>query len=127
MTHHPFFKQADHKRIAIVDVKEPPKLEQYQSLRPEDVPEQRTSTLTPSSLRFLRDVGGLDLVNRDRCKDYYRMQVWEKDGSGFLGFARADNASMGCTIENSHLVAALYEKLRRDVRPGSSEQSRVYF
>jgi len=82
------------------------------------VPEQRTSTLTPSSLRFLRDIGGLEHVNEERFRPYHRISVWERDGSGFLNFEHEDQREMGRTIENSHLVAALYQSLKESVASG---------
>lgn len=115
MTRHPYFKNEGKKKVAILDLNEPPKLENYKKLGLEDVPEQRTSTLTPSSLRFLTDIGAMHHVNDQRCSSYHKMQVWEKDGSSFLGFEHPDCRSMGKTIENSHLVAALYHQLREEV------------
>lgn len=115
LTRHSYFRKEGRKKIAILDLNEPPKLDKYIVNGPADVPEQRTSTLTPSSLRFLTDIGVMQHVNDDRCARYHRMQVWEKDGSSFLAFEHPDKRSMGRTIENSHLVAAMYHLLKQEV------------
>ena len=121
------FKDKKGKKIAIIDPKEPPKLDKFQALSEKDCPEQRTSTLTPSSLRFLTDIGAMEYVNKDRCASYHRIQVWEKDGSSFLAFDHPDNRSMGRTIENSHLVAALYHLLQIEVRKDSKRVESTSF
>ena len=87
----------------------------YKGEKASGVPEQRTSTLTPNNLRFLKDIGGLDLINEERLNPYYEIFVWEREGHGALHFEHEDKREMGKTIENGHLVAALYDLLKRDV------------
>ena len=118
LVNHPYFREAGPKKIAVVDLQEPPSLARFSGEAGAEPPEQRTSTLTPSSLRFLRDIGGLEHVNSERCRPYHRVCVWERDGSGFLSFEHEDQREMGRTIENSHLVAALYQSLKESVASG---------
>ena len=117
LTKHAYFKSPNTKKIAVFDLKEPPSLDAYFKSSVDEVPEQRTSTLTAGSLRFLKDIDAMEFVNMERCASYHRIQVWEKDGSSFIGFGHKDNKSMGRTIENSHLVAAMYHKLKLEVGP----------
>ena len=112
---HSYFREEGPRKIAVVDVREPPGLGQFAEKPATQVPEQRTSTLTPSSIRFLSDIGGLELVNEERFRPYHKISVWERDGSGFLNFEHEDQRELGRTIENSHLVAALYQSLKESV------------
>lgn len=110
----------------MVDLREPPAIAQFAEKPATQVPEQRTSTLTPSSIRFLRDIGGLEHVNEERFRAYHRISVWERDGSGFLNFEHEDQREMGRTIENSHLVAALYQSLQQSVASRDQGPRRVH-
>lgn len=98
----------------ILDTKEPPS---QASFTQKGVPNQRTYTLSPASLEFLEMLGTLELVNKERCKEFLGMQVWEKQGTGYLKFGRDANSKfgMGRTIENDHLVSALYCQLKQNV------------
>jgi 2-polyprenyl-6-methoxyphenol hydroxylase-like FAD-dependent oxidoreductase len=47
-------------------------------------------------------------------REYYWMQVWEKQGSSYLTFNNDDGSSMGRTAENDHISAGLYEQLKNE-------------
>jgi len=113
VANHSYFREGRAKKIAVLDFKEPPKISSYKETPKEAVPEQRTSTLTPSSIRFLQDSGALEYVNEERFRPYHHIKVWERQGRGFLSFEQTDNREMGRTIENNHLVAAIYEALKK--------------
>lgn len=136
ISNHPHFKETDETgpRIAVLDVRPPPEMKSF-GASASPVPDQRTSTLTPGSIKFLKDIGGLDHLNRERFQEYYGIKVWERCGQGVLRFNPTNQQSetsldqdslggayrperagkeMGRTIENSHLVAGLFESLKTD-------------
>jgi 2-octaprenylphenol hydroxylase len=75
------------------------------------IPEQRTFTLSHNSINFLKALGVLDKIEKQRMPAYYNMQVWETEGNSFIQFKEDDNGIMGHTIENSHLQSAVFSKI----------------
>ncbi|KAK3716640.1 putative ubiquinone biosynthesis monooxygenase [Vermiconidia calcicola] len=55
-----------------------------------DVYSNRCSSLTPASLRFLRDAGAWDKVEAGRVQDYHGMQVWDGVSGSRISFDPLD-------------------------------------
>lgn len=115
LAHNNYFQESGPKNITVLDLREPPSLEKFQGDIKEEIPMHRTFTLSPSSVEFLENVGVVDKMNMERFREYYHMQVWEKQGSSFLTFNGENGEGMGRTVENDHLTAALYSHLKENV------------
>ncbi len=74
----------------------------------------RVSALNEFSRRVLVDVGVWSEVRAVRCCDYREMRVWDAEGTGSIHFSAAalGAESLGTIIENSVVLAGLYERLR---------------
>ena len=74
----------------------------------------RVSALNESSRRVLDDVGVWSGVRAVRCCDYREMRVWDAEGTGSIHFSAAALGveSLGTIVENSIVLAGLYERLR---------------
>ena len=75
----------------------------------------RVSALNESSRRTLDEIGAWPEIRAIRCCDYREMRVWDADGTGSLHFSAAalETESLGTIVENSVVLARLYERLRR--------------
>lgn len=112
-----FFRESEERNITILDIREPPNLENFTKKKKEknEIPLHRTFTLSPSSIQFLEEIGVTERMNYERFCEYFHMQVWEKQGSSYLTFSSEDGNGMGRTVENDHLSAALYNQLKENV------------
>ncbi len=74
----------------------------------------RVSALNEFSRRVLVDVGVWSEVRAVRCCDYREMRVWDAEGTGSIHFSAAalGAESLGTIVENSVVLAGLYERLR---------------
>ncbi len=74
----------------------------------------RVSALNGSSRQVLGDVGVWSGIRAARCCDYREMQVWDAEGTGSIHFSAAELGaeSLGTIVENSIVLAGLYERLR---------------
>ena len=74
----------------------------------------RVSALNESSRQVLDDVGVWTGVRAVRCCDYREMRVWDAEGTGSIHFSAAALGvdSLGTIVENSVVLAGLYERLR---------------
>ncbi len=74
----------------------------------------RVSALNESSRQVLGDVGVWSGIRAARCCDYREMQVWDAEGTGSIHFSAAalGAESLGTIVENSIVLAELYERLR---------------
>ena len=108
-----YFKEQDENRILLLDLKEPKPVEKYyvEGLVEKVIPEQRTFSLSHTSVNFLKELGVLDKLENKRFVPYYNMQVWETEGNSFMQFNEEGNGIMGYTIENDHLTSAGYKKI----------------
>ncbi|SMR54909.1 unnamed protein product [Zymoseptoria tritici ST99CH_3D1] len=129
-----------HIRIALIDGQD---LTANTSNDPE-VFSNRCSSLTPSSVRFLRNNGAWDHVNTSRVQPYHSMDVWDgvsgskikfdpSDGSSVMGSiaqllpgsqlaqswrSQPEMQEVATMCENSNLTSALLNRLK-----GESSQS----
>ncbi len=77
--------------------------------------EPRVSAISPASRWIFDQLGVWKLMAQQRHCPYTDMHVWEADGTGSIHFAAADVhvQELGYIFENSLLLAALHEELRR--------------
>ncbi|MEM6774416.1 MAG: UbiH/UbiF/VisC/COQ6 family ubiquinone biosynthesis hydroxylase [Pseudomonadota bacterium] len=75
----------------------------------------RVSALTARSIAFLRDLGAWDTVKGQRYCAYRHMTVWDAEGTGRIEFDASEVGaqSLGSIVENSLIVSALAEQVRR--------------
>lgn len=80
-----------------------------------DAPEfdPRVSALTSGSARLLDELGVWSTVLAGRACPYQSMHVWDAEGTGSITFSAADidQDSLGTIVENSVVLAALYQRL----------------
>ena len=124
----------------IVDPSRLPQMSTYD--KSDRVPEPRVVTLSPASLRLLRSCGALDICNQEYVQPFKSMLVYEQAGNAYMHFdptaksrsklvqlqdelvnrfadentkdkIEEQKTSMGASIENAHLQAALLEKVNQ--------------
>ncbi|XP_047307992.1 ubiquinone biosynthesis monooxygenase COQ6, mitochondrial [Impatiens glandulifera] len=97
-----------HLSVAIVDKN--PTLGKESSIRNEDPPDPRVSTITPASMSFLKDIGAWKYVEQHRHAYFDKMQVWDYTGLGYTRYSArdADKEVLGCVVENKVLHRSLY-------------------
>lgn len=73
----------------------------------------RVSALTASSIKQFRELGVWEAMQQRRVCEYHDMHVWEADGTGSIHFSAAaiGEPSLGAIVENSVMLAALYESM----------------
>ena len=74
----------------------------------------RVSALNESSRQVLGDVGVWSRIQGVRSCDYREMRVWDAEGTGSIHFSAAALGadSLGAIVENSIVLAGIYERLR---------------
>ena len=74
----------------------------------------RVSALNESSRQVLGDVGVWSWIQGVRSCDYREMRVWDAEGTGSIHFSAAALGadSLGAIVENSIVLAGIYERLR---------------
>lgn len=107
-------------RIALVEGKGLPSLESEpsQAFPPEsDVAsyDARVSALTPASIELLSDIGAWRFIETARHRPFQAMHVWDAMGTADLHFTadEVDACMLGCIVENSISLDALYRSLQR--------------
>lgn len=126
-----------HLKVALIDGQE---LKPSSSAANDGTFSNRCSSLTPSSVRFLREIGALEHINASRMQPYHGMEVWDGvsgskiqfdameasggifdtvaeaiPGSRFRESRRAYEEESGVTAtmcENSNLTTSLLQRLR---------------
>jgi len=73
----------------------------------------RVSALTAASGDLLKRLQVWPRIAQQRCCPYQHMRVWEEDGTGSIHFNAADMdaTELGTIVENSVVMAAMWEKL----------------
>ncbi|CAM3796711.1 FAD-dependent 2-octaprenylphenol hydroxylase [Aeromonas bestiarum] len=76
-----------------------------------DAPDNRVSALSLASQRILQQVGAWGGIAARRLQPYEKMQVWEQDSFGQIGFDAAGlrQAALGHIVENRVIQLALLE------------------
>lgn len=81
---------------------------------PESEPALRVSAVSLASQRGMEKLGVWQRMNQARISPYQHMRVWEQDSFAEINFDISDTGteSLGCIVENDHLIAALYAQLQ---------------
>lgn len=81
-----------------------------------DAPDNRVSALSLASQRILQQVGAWAGIEARRLQPYEKMQVWEQDSFGQIGFDAASlrQAALGHIVENRVIQLALLEAILGD-------------
>ncbi|KAJ3332518.1 putative ubiquinone biosynthesis monooxygenase, partial [Kappamyces sp. JEL0680] len=72
----------------------------------QDVYSNRVSSLTPTSVQFLKDLGAWGLIDRERKWPYHTMHVWDAVADGAIDFKKSSEP-IAHVVENRLLQAAL--------------------
>ncbi|XP_050218489.1 uncharacterized protein LOC126669154 isoform X2 [Mercurialis annua] len=96
-----------HLNVAIIDSN--PALGGKLSIKKEDLPDPRVSTVTPATISVFKDIGAWQYVQQHRHAYFDMMQVWDYTGLGFTKYnARDVNKDyLGCVVENKVLHSSL--------------------
>ncbi|KAB5580168.1 hypothetical protein GE09DRAFT_1081182 [Coniochaeta sp. 2T2.1] len=104
-----------HLRIALVEAQDLSKNKSW-TLPPNQF-SNRCSSLTPSSAKFLDDVGAWQHLARDRIQPYQEMQVWDGISNARIQFEWDRQVTSGTTttiaymVENLNLTSGLLKRL----------------
>jgi ubiquinone biosynthesis monooxygenase Coq6 len=102
-----------HLRIALIEAQDLNKTRTW-SL-PLDRFSNRCSSLTPSSAKFLQDIGAWEHLIKDRVQPYQEMQVWDGVSDARIEFEWDGQVTSGTTIaymvENLNLMSGLLKRL----------------
>ncbi|CAI9263787.1 unnamed protein product [Lactuca saligna] len=102
-----------HLSIAIIDSN--PALTNMPSIKKDDPPDPRVSTVTPATISLFKGIGAWEFVEQHRHAYFDKMQVWDYTGFGFTRYnARdADKDVLGCVVENKVLHKSLLSCLQK--------------
>ncbi|CAN6619154.1 ubiquinone biosynthesis monooxygenase Coq6p, mitochondrial [Trichomonascus vanleenenianus] len=81
---------------------------------PDDRYENRVSSLTPKSVRFLTKIGAWDHIQRERVKDYDEMKVWDGCSDARIDFDPSilgENMEIAYMVENVNLQQSLMRRI----------------
>ena len=83
-----------------------------------EAPDNRVSALSLASQRILQQVGAWTGIEARRLQPYEKMQVWEQDSFGQIGFDAASlrQAALGHIVENRVIQLALLEAILDGMR-----------
>ncbi|KAE8717537.1 putative acireductone dioxygenase [Hibiscus syriacus] len=103
------------KHLNAVIVDSNPALGGKHFIMKDDLPDPRVSTITPSTISFLKviayiaDIGAWRFVEQHRHAYFDKMQVWDYTGLSYAKYnARdADKEVLGCVVENKVLLSSL--------------------
>ncbi|WCJ24226.1 Ubiquinone biosynthesis monooxygenase COQ6 mitochondrial [Euphorbia peplus] len=101
-----------HLNVAIIDGN--PALGSKFSIRKEEPPDARVSTVTPATISHFKEVGAWDYVQQHRHAYFDKMQVWDYTGLGYTTYnARDANKDvLGCVVENKVLHSSLFSRVQ---------------
>ncbi|KAL5551954.1 hypothetical protein UlMin_002130 [Ulmus minor] len=96
-----------HLNVAIIDSN--PALFSRPSIKKEDPPDPRVSTVTPASISLFKDIGAWKYVQQHRHAYFDMMQVWDYTGLGYTKYNAKDANKdyLGCVVENRVLHSSL--------------------
>ncbi|GAU29608.1 hypothetical protein TSUD_164560 [Trifolium subterraneum] len=97
------------KQLSVAIIDSNPALGSGLSIKKEDPPDPRVSTVTPASISFLKDAGAWTYVEQNRHAYFKKMQVWDYTGFGYARYDAKDvnKDFLGCVAENKVLHSAL--------------------
>ncbi|KAB2608819.1 ubiquinone biosynthesis monooxygenase COQ6 [Pyrus ussuriensis x Pyrus communis] len=79
------------------------------SIKKEDPPDPRVSTVTSATISLFKDIGAWKYVEQNRHAYFDQMQVWDYTGLGYTRYDARDvhKDSLGCVVENKVLHSSL--------------------
>ncbi|QHO38804.1 Ubiquinone biosynthesis monooxygenase COQ6 [Arachis hypogaea] len=97
------------KQLSVAIIDSNPALSGSMSIKKEDPPDPRVSTVTPATISFMKDAGAWKYVEQNRHAYFDKMQVWDYTGLGYARYnARDVNKDLlGYVAENKVLHSAL--------------------
>lgn len=96
-------------RTAIIETQDFDKMRKWQ-MEPTEY-SNRTVSLAPSSVSFLRQIGVWDHVDRDRVQPYEEMQVWDAPTESHISFDLAKANTVAAIAENANLVRGMLRRI----------------
>ncbi|KAH0562544.1 hypothetical protein GP486_002775 [Trichoglossum hirsutum] len=78
---------------------------------PSDQYSNRVSSLTPSSVKFLEDIGAWRYIQSSRVQPYHEMQVWDGVSGSRISFDWASTSSMPPRSPQQKIIAYMTENL----------------
>ncbi|KAM7466133.1 hypothetical protein LguiB_013695 [Lonicera macranthoides] len=111
----------NHLKIAIIDSN--PALVSGASIKKDDPPDPRVSTVTPTTISLFKDVGAWQYVEQHRHAYFDRMQVWDYTGLGYTRYNVRDvyKDVLGCVAEHKVLHRSLLSCMQN-----TDMQNKVY-
>ncbi|XP_024972574.1 ubiquinone biosynthesis monooxygenase COQ6, mitochondrial [Cynara cardunculus var. scolymus] len=102
------------KQLSIAIIDSNPALTNGSSIKKDDPPDPRVSTVTPATISLFKGIGAWQYVEQHRHAYFDRMQVWDYTGFGYTRYnARdADKDVLGCVVENKVLHKSLLSCLQ---------------
>ncbi|XP_065862862.1 uncharacterized protein [Euphorbia lathyris] len=101
-----------HLKVAIIDSN--PALASKLSIRKEEPPDARVSTVTPATISHFKDIGAWHYVQQHRHAYFDKMQVWDYTGLGYTRYNAKDANKdiLGCVVENKVLHSSLFSRVQ---------------
>ncbi|PHH76746.1 hypothetical protein CDD82_3868 [Ophiocordyceps australis] len=99
-------------RLALVEAQDLAKTATFSP--PPTVYSNRCSSLTPSSARFLDEIGAWAHLKRERVQEYHEMQVWDGVSGARIEFdwpPSSPSRTIAYMTENNNLTSALLQRL----------------
>ncbi|XP_048319776.2 uncharacterized protein LOC107430222 isoform X2 [Ziziphus jujuba] len=98
--------------VAIIDSN--PALSSGVSIKKEEPPDPRVSTVTPATISIFKEIGAWKYIEQNRHAYFDKMQVWDYTGLGYTRYnARdANKEVLGCVVENRVLLSSLLSCLQ---------------
>ncbi|GAB2272886.1 Putative ubiquinone biosynthesis monooxygenase [Dionaea muscipula] len=99
-------------RVAIIDRN--PALNKGICINKDHPPDPRVSTITPTTISLLKDIGTWKYVEKNRHAFFSKMQVWDYTGGGYTRYNAKDvnSEALGCVVENKILLNSLLLRLQ---------------
>ncbi|XP_071690587.1 uncharacterized protein [Rutidosis leptorrhynchoides] len=101
-----------HLSIAIIDSN--PALLSGPTIKKDDPPDPRVSTVTPATISLFKGIGAWEYVEQHRHTYFDSMQVWDYTGFGYTRYHARDvnKDALGCVVENKVLHKSLLSCLQ---------------
>ncbi|KAI9684095.1 MAG: putative ubiquinone biosynthesis monooxygenase [Trizodia sp. TS-e1964] len=102
-------KATSHLRIALVESQDLQPVRNWNL--PPDEYSNRVSSLTPTTMQFLRDIGAWSYLDHTRVQPYEEMQVWDGVSGARISFDWPATTDVAVQITHSRIIACMVENL----------------
>ncbi|KAJ9541582.1 hypothetical protein OSB04_028088 [Centaurea solstitialis] len=105
------------KQLSIAIIDSNPALTNGASIKKDDPPDPRVSTVTPATISLFKGIGAWQYVEQHRHAYFDRMQVWDYTGFGYTRYNARDAGKdvLGCVVENKVLQKSLLSCLQASI------------